>query len=115
MLARHILDPELRERLETLCAKQGLELKDYICGQQTLDMALFYIQDDTQITANGLSIDDAARLREMAEEAPVIDFVNRVFSMALKDNASDIHIEPCLLYTSPSPRDATLSRMPSSA
>ena len=33
----------------------------------------------------------------------------------------DIYIEgerasdPCLLYTSPSPRDATLSRMPSSA
>ena len=24
-------------------------------------------------------------------------------------------IDPCLLYTSPSPRDATLSRMPSSA
>ena len=30
---------------------------------------------------------------------------------------SDEHgpFEPCLLYTSPSPRDATLSRMPSSA
>ena len=26
-----------------------------------------------------------------------------------------VEIEPCLLYTSPSPRDATLSRMPSSA
>ena len=26
-----------------------------------------------------------------------------------------IHRKPCLLYTSPSPRDATLSRMPSSA
>ena len=26
-----------------------------------------------------------------------------------------INISPCLLYTSPSPRDATLSRMPSSA
>ena len=25
------------------------------------------------------------------------------------------HSDPCLLYTSPSPRDATLSRMPSSA
>ena len=25
------------------------------------------------------------------------------------------HLEACLLYTSPSPRDATLSRMPSSA
>ena len=30
----------------------------------------------------------------------------------------DVHlmiVNPCLLYTSPSPRDATLSRMPSSA
>ena len=27
----------------------------------------------------------------------------------------NVHISPCLLYTSPSPRDATLSRMPSSA
>ena len=27
----------------------------------------------------------------------------------------DIHVDVCLLYTSPSPRDATLSRMPSSA
>ena len=28
---------------------------------------------------------------------------------------SSLYIYPCLLYTSPSPRDATLSRMPSSA
>ena len=27
----------------------------------------------------------------------------------------DCHFDGCLLYTSPSPRDATLSRMPSSA
>ena len=27
----------------------------------------------------------------------------------------DLYYNPCLLYTSPSPRDATLSRMPSSA
>ena len=26
-----------------------------------------------------------------------------------------VHVNACLLYTSPSPRDATLSRMPSSA
>ena len=29
--------------------------------------------------------------------------------------AIDAGLKPCLLYTSPSPRDATLSRMPSSA
>jgi general secretion pathway protein E len=37
---------------------------------------------------------DTQRLREMAEEAPVIDYVNRVFSASLKEGASDIHIEP---------------------
>ena len=31
-----------------------------------------------------------------------------------EENANTL-IETCLLYTSPSPRDATLSRMPSSA
>ena len=30
-------------------------------------------------------------------------------------SVSDINADTCLLYTSPSPRDATLSRMPSSA
>ena len=33
----------------------------------------------------------------------------------LKDRVASIVTYPCLLYTSPSPRDATLSRMPSSA
>ena len=36
-----------------------------------------------------------------------VDF--KMFSMSLRS------INSCLLYTSPSPRDATLSRMPSSA
>ena len=30
-------------------------------------------------------------------------------------NTYHLMLRPCLLYTSPSPRDATLSRMPSSA
>ena len=34
---------------------------------------------------------------------------------AVKIAAHTKHINICLLYTSPSPRDATLSRMPSSA
>ena len=33
----------------------------------------------------------------------------------LKAGINKAKINPCLLYTSPSPRDATLSRMPSSA
>jgi general secretion pathway protein E len=37
---------------------------------------------------------DASRLAELAEEAPVIDFVNSVFAEALTLRASDVHFEP---------------------
>ena len=39
------------------------------------------------------------------------DEVNLIASLIAKQH----EVETCLLYTSPSPRDATLSRMPSSA
>ena len=35
--------------------------------------------------------------------------------LKLKETLMPLLVKPCLLYTSPSPRDATLSRMPSSA
>ena len=44
-------------------------------------------------------------------------FIRKINSSVNYDfgSAVDLYIETCLLYTSPSPRDATLSRMPSSA
>ena len=46
--------------------------------------------------------------------------VAAVIAMVTQARQSDLAVlvtirHPCLLYTSPSPRDATLSRMPSSA
>ena len=38
-----------------------------------------------------------------------------LFQLEFRRQQFAIAIETCLLYTSPSPRDATLSRMPSSA
>jgi general secretion pathway protein E len=37
---------------------------------------------------------DAVRLRELAQETPVIDFVNAVFAEAQRRRASDVHFEP---------------------
>lgn len=37
---------------------------------------------------------DVRQLRELAEEAPVVELVNNILSMALEERASDIHIEP---------------------
>ena len=41
--------------------------------------------------------------------------VKRLRDEPLVLNGENISLKSCLLYTSPSPRDATLSRMPSSA
>ena len=38
--------------------------------------------------------DDAKQLAEMAEEAPIIEFVNNLLAQAVYVKASDIHIEP---------------------
>ena len=45
----------------------------------------------------------------------VKDCLPTCYSLLLKNAVRDNLITSCLLYTSPSPRDATLSRMPSSA
>ena len=57
--------------------------------------AAYVIEDDTEI------------VEENVEE---VDF-ETILASANPDKGSKV----CLLYTSPSPRDATLSRMPSSA
>lgn len=94
MLAQDILSPELREQIERRACKAGVDINDFVASNQTVEKALFHIREDSLKDSDGLTDDDTARLKEMAEEAPVIDFVNRVFSTALRENASDIHIEP---------------------
>ena len=49
---------------------------------------------------------------DQPEEVPA---VKPITEKELDQKLKEALIEPCLLYTSPSPRDATLSRMPSSA
>ena len=58
-----------------------------------------------------LAAEFMARLRR-GESPSIGEYANRH-----PDLADEIHdlFPACLLYTSPSPRDATLSRMPSSA
>src|SRR5664279_2423467 len=53
-----------------------------------------------------------ARLIDVAAGRTPADVVIRNIHLV---NVFDGHIEDCLLYTSPSPRDGLLSRMPSSA
>lgn len=45
-------------------------------------------------TASSVNEEDVEQLKDLALEAPVIDFVNRIFREAAASRATDIHIEP---------------------
>jgi len=64
----------------------------YLMSNQDLDNCIQSIHQMTQSNPN--QGDDISLLRELAEEAPVIELVNSLMSQAMEQNASDIHIEP---------------------
>lgn len=87
------LEPSLGERITQASAAPIL----FMLAQRSLIEAL---TQDLQ-AGNGPLLEgvmsggaDAARLRELAQEAPTIDFVNAVFAEALTRRASDVHVEP---------------------
>ena len=62
--------------------------------------------DTTQLDA------EEAKSLDVAEDSRETDWKSKSFMASMFMGDLDMS---CLLYTSPSPRDATLSRMPSSA
>ena len=50
----------------------------------------------------------------MTKKDQIIEEIRKIYDPELPVNIYELGLI-CLLYTSPSPRDATLSRMPSSA
>ena len=61
------------------------------------------------------SILELVTLVEDSVQKAITAFQQKNLELAKKVVEGDKQIDACLLYTSPSPRDATLSRMPSSA
>ncbi len=90
VFSRAPLDPALHE---TLSRNAVCPIQVVLGPNRLLDSALAGLRSAGRVQSRD-DLDDAQRLREMAEEAPVIDFVNGVFEDALQRRASDIHIEP---------------------
>jgi general secretion pathway protein E len=78
LAARNPLDPALAERIEA-----GLEvpLTRVLIANRLLETALARLHA-ASVRSLSDTLTDAGRLREMAEEAPVIDFVNSLFEDA---------------------------------
>lgn len=100
LIADNPLKPELLEVVEEAVDRlacnekfERLHVVPYIASNSVLEQMSNFLSRDKTAADDAESL-DTRRLREMAEEAPVIDFVNKVFAYSLAQNASDIHIEP---------------------
>jgi len=107
VVAADPLNLELRERLEVEVMRRAAATSDedddaitgpiiieyLLASNQLIDMCLTRIQRNVSASDEDDELADVTRLREMAEEAPVIDFVNNLLATALKENASDVHLE----------------------
>lgn len=93
--ARDPLDPALRDVLRLFYP--GREVLWVLCRAQDLDAWLRVLDEHQQRDgwkSRLFAEDDVRHLREMAEEAPIVELVNNVIGQAIERRASDIHIEP---------------------
>ena len=86
--SRNPIDSNLQETLSA--AYPTHKLAWGLARTQDIENALKLIQSNS----HGEVQDEIAHLRELAEEAPVVELVNNLLSQAIDDGASDIHLEP---------------------
>lgn len=94
-----VVDPFDKEALNALAYATGSELTVSIISATDFDKAIalrFAEAGSGSLTDNPRVANEAdlQRLRELANEAPVIKTVNQIIGNAIEANASDIHIEP---------------------
>lgn len=90
VIARNPIHPPLQEELGK---RFDGEIAYYLTSNRQIEQALDLLrtQGDDEDDQLGSSL---AKLRQLAEEAPVINFVNGLLADALDLDASDVHVEP---------------------
>jgi general secretion pathway protein E len=87
-------DPLLATLGETVeCAFPHRKLQWWLGLNQDLDLLLYTVEQSLQQGRRNIS-DEVGHLRELAEEAPVVELVSNALSQSFNERASDIHIEP---------------------
>lgn len=102
-------EPQNYQAFDDICRSLGWQNVDMVLSpHQAILSAINYSYDMTQDSAEevmqNMDVDEAEQLFDQIDEvgdllddtseAPVIRLVNLMFSQAIRDNASDIHIEP---------------------
>lgn len=71
-----------------------LILKPALILSHSLDILIDYLRKELNAERFFSEGSETKGLRELAEEAPVVELVNNIFSKAVTFNASDIHLDP---------------------
>lgn len=88
--SRDPLDPALQEALAYVCP--DVQPRNVLVAAQLLESTLDRLSHG--LVASDYGGDDVRHLRELAEEAPVVELVNSLMAQAVEQRASDIHLEP---------------------
>jgi general secretion pathway protein E len=88
-LRRHLkIERASAEHFETLLRQV------YEAGSSATMDAMGGLEEDTDLTHLAQEIPEPSDLLESEDEAPVIRLINALLTQAVKENASDIHVEP---------------------
>jgi general secretion pathway protein E len=90
-VSRDPLEPTLQESV--IGSFPESDISWLLIASRDLDFALDLVRQ-TLLGDNRDIGDDVAHLRELAEEAPVVELVSNTLAQAVQDGASDIHVEP---------------------
>lgn len=91
-IAADVLDSYVRDVLER---QVGFDRVTYfLATQQTVDFYVDFVRRENAVEDLFQAGDSSRALAELAEEAPIVEFVNNIMAQALDAGASDIHVEP---------------------
>ena len=85
---------EIRPELASEAAIVNLINRVYDRGSDATDQIAEEAHDDLDSFATNLGSEDVKDLLESTDDAPIIRLVNSMMQQAVKERASDIHIEP---------------------
>jgi general secretion pathway protein E len=93
-------DPFDTQALDDLRVIFGKPVEASVCGRESIEDAINRVYErqagEEQLESDDVAAEDeaASDILDSDEEAPVIRWVNSLFLQAMKERASDIHIEP---------------------
>jgi len=91
-VARDVVDPHLVEVMQFHFSPEQITYR--LATSAQLDRMLDYLEKEHSVDSLLNNDGDARHLKELAEEAPVIELVNNVMAQAVDASASDVHVEP---------------------